>query len=265
MSFKENLLKKIRIDKMAEKVLNSIGPPDSGRKVDTETMRKMLEMSAYQTRKERDLELYMQDNADGIKKILVLDNELPVYNTTVDDVVLRKSPTLKEMLSIRNALKILNDADVIVCKKGDSVNFFRNEGIALLDLAFKVSDLHEIEKDGVASLERGYTDGVAETLDLFSELLNYTPLPKDFMISNHIVIGPSIKEPGRETLFGPVIIYSIINNRISLFDDKIGTKEKEKIELLHMTASGREKASKEGSAVFEYLADSVLLKNPNLD
>ena len=31
-----------------------------------------------------------------------------------------------------------------------------------------------------------------------------------------------------------------------------------------MTASGREKASKEGSAVFEYLADSVLLKNPNL-
>ncbi|MBU2621632.1 MAG: hypothetical protein KKD92_04875, partial [Proteobacteria bacterium] len=114
MSFKENLLKKIRIDKMAEKMLNSIGPPDSGRKVDKETMRKMLEMSAYQTRKERDLELYIHDNADGIKRILVLDNELPLYNTTVDDVVLRKSPTLKEMLSIRNALKILNDADVIV-------------------------------------------------------------------------------------------------------------------------------------------------------
>ncbi len=264
MSFKENLLKKIRIDKMAEKVLNSIGPPDSGRKVDKETMRKMLEMSAYQTRKERDLELYMQDNANGIKKILVLDNELPVYNTTVNDVVLRKSPTLKEMLSIRNALKILNDADVLVCKKEDSVRFFRNECIALLDLSFGASDLHEIEKDGVASLERGYTDGVAETLDLFSELLDYTPLPKDFMISNHIVIGPSIKEPARETLFGPVIIYSIIHNTIRLFDDKIGTKEKEKIELLHMMASGREKASKEGSAVFEYLADSVLLKNPNL-
>ena len=264
MSFKENLLKKIRINKMAEKVLNSIGPSDSGRKVDKETMRKMLEMSAYQTRKERDLELYMQDKADGIKKILVLDNELPLYNTTVDDVVLRKSPTLKEMLSIRNALKILNDTDVIVCKKEDSVRFFQNECITLLDLSFGVSDLHEIEKDGAASLERGYTEGVSETLDLFSELLNYSHLPKDFKISNHIIIGPSIKEPGRETLFGPLIIYSIIHNTIMLFDDKIGIKEKEKIELLHMTASGREKAPKEGYAVFEYLVDSVLLKNPNL-
>jgi len=264
MSFKENLLKKIRIDKMTEKVLNSIRPPDSGRKIDKETMRKMLEMSAYQIRKERDLELFIQDNSNGVKKVLVLDNELPVYNTTVEDVVLRKSPTLKEMLSIRNALKILNDADVLVCKKENSVRFFRNECIALLDLSFGVSDLHEIEKDGVVSLEKGYTDGVAETLELFSELLDYTPLPKDFMISNQIVIGPSIKEPGRETLFGPVIIYSIINNTIRLFDDKIGTKEKEKIERLHMTASGREKASQEGSAVFKYLADSVLLKNPNL-
>lgn len=264
MSFKENLLKKIKIDKLTEKVLNSIGPPDSGRKVDKETMRKMLEMSTYQTRKERDLELFMQDNTGDIKKILVLDNELPVYNTTVADVVLRKSPTLKEMLSIRNALKILNDADVLVCKKEDSVRFFQNEFIALLDLSFDKSDLQEIEKDGVASLERGYTDGVAETLNLFSELLDFTPLPKDFMISNHVVIGPSIKEPGREIFFGPFIIYSIIHNTIRLFDDKIGIKEKEKIELLHMIAAGKEKASKEGSAVFEYLTNSVLLKNPGL-
>ncbi|RPH51778.1 MAG: hypothetical protein EHM85_05370 [Desulfobacteraceae bacterium] len=264
MYFKENLLKKIRIDRMAEKILNSIGPPDSGRKVDKETMRKMLEMSAYQTRKERDLELYMQDNASDIKKILVLDNELPVYNTTVADVVLRKSPTLKEMLSIRNALKILNDADVLVCKKEDSIRFIQNECISLLDLTFHVSDLQEIQKDGVASFERGYTDGVEETLDLFSELLGYTPLPKEFMISNHIIIGPSIQESGRETLFGPFIIYGIIHNTIMLFDDKIGIKEKEKIERLHMTASGREKASKEGSAIFQYLSDCVLLKNPEL-
>jgi hypothetical protein len=264
MSFKENLLKKIRIDRMAGIVLDSIGPPDSGRKIDKETMRRMIEMSRYKTQKERDLELFVEDTGNDKKKILVLDNELPLYNTTVYDVVLRKSPTLKEMLNIRNALKILNDADVIVCKKGDSVNFFRNEGIALLDLSFKVSDLQEIEKDGTASLERGYTDGVTETLDLFSELLDYSPLPKDFRISNHIVIGPSIKEAGKETLFGPFIIYSIIHNTIMLVDDKIGTKEKEKIEHLHTTAAGREKASKEGSAVFEYLTETVLLKNREL-
>lgn len=264
MSFKENLLKKIRIDKLTEKALNSIGPPDSGRKIDKETLRVMLEMSSYRTRKERDLELYMQNIDDEIKKIIVLDNELPLYNTTVNDVVLRKSPTLKEMLNIKNALKILNDTDVLICKKEESVRFIRNECISLLDLSFSISDLREIEKDGAASLEKGYTDGITETLDLFSELLDYTPLPKDFMISNHIVIGSSSRDPGRETIFGPFIIYSIIHNRIILLDARIGKKEKEKIELLHMTASGREKASKEGSAVFEYLAESVLLKNPEL-
>ncbi|MDQ1330574.1 MAG: hypothetical protein QG578_837, partial [Thermodesulfobacteriota bacterium] len=132
---------------MAGIVLDSIGPPDSGRKIDKETMRKMIEMSRYKTQKERDLELFVEDTGNDKKKIHVLDNELPLYNTTVYDVVLRKSPTIKEMLNIRNALKFLNDADVFVCKNGDSVYFFRNVGIALLDLSFIVSDLQEIEKD----------------------------------------------------------------------------------------------------------------------
>ena len=39
MSFKENLLKKIKIDNMAKKALASIGPADSGLKIDKEIMR----------------------------------------------------------------------------------------------------------------------------------------------------------------------------------------------------------------------------------
>jgi len=263
MPFKENLLNKIRIDKMAQKVISSLGTSESGNKIDKETMRGILAMSTYHSRRERDLELFTQHAESNLQKILVLDNELPLYNTTVEDVVLRKSPTLKEMLSIRNARKILNDTDVLICKKGDSVKFFQNELIAMLDLSFDKSDLQEIEKDGIASLERGYADGVTETFELFSELLGLSPLPKAFMISNNIIIGQSDTKESGETRFGPFFIYSIINNTIKLFDEKIGILDKDKIELLHMTASGKAKSSMEGPAVFQYLTDAVLSRKKN--
>ena len=47
MSFKENLLKKIQIDALAKRVISSLGPPDSGMRIDKEAMRSLLEMSIY--------------------------------------------------------------------------------------------------------------------------------------------------------------------------------------------------------------------------
>ncbi|MGB5159315.1 hypothetical protein [Desulfobacterium sp. N47] len=261
MPFKQNLINKIRMDKMADKVLKSIVPTESGYKVDKETMRKILAMFDYQKINERDLELFAQDTVNNIKKILVLDNELALYNTTIDDVVLRKSPTLKEMLSFHNARKILNDSDVLLHKKEDSVRFFQNEYISSLDLSFNQSDILDIEKDGRISLEKDYTDGVTETLELFSELLGCTQLPHNFTISKHIVIGVPNKEQNGETRYGPIVIYSTIHNTIKLFDEKIGVYEKEKIEFLQKIAYGKEKASKEGPEVFQYLTNMVLLKN----
>ncbi|MFH2046900.1 MAG: hypothetical protein ABIK92_17360 [Pseudomonadota bacterium] len=261
MPFKQNLINKIRIDKMANKVLSSIGPPDSGHKLDKETMRNIIFMVNYQQRNERDLELFVENTDNDIKKILVLDNALPLYNTTVDDVVLRKSPTLKEMISFRNARKILSDSDVLLCKKEDSVIFFQNECLALLDLSFIKSDIQDIENDGRTSLERAYSDGIIETLGLFSELLGFCPLPHNFLIANHIVIGTSTKKQNGETRFGPIVIYSMIHNTIKLIDEKIGIHEKEKIELIHKIAAGKEKASEEGPEVFQYLTNMVLINN----
>ena len=74
-------------------------------------MRSMLELSPYQYQKSRDLELYVQENDQEQKMIFVLDNELPIYKTTIDDVTMRKSPLIKEMVKIRNIIKIL-----IFCK-----------------------------------------------------------------------------------------------------------------------------------------------------
>jgi predicted transcriptional regulator YdeE len=64
MSFKENLLTKIKINRLAYKVIASIGPVESGSKVDKEAMRSLLEMSPYQHQKARDLDLYGQRTAD---------------------------------------------------------------------------------------------------------------------------------------------------------------------------------------------------------
>jgi hypothetical protein len=253
MSFKENLFKKIEINRMAEKVLNSIGPPGSERKVDKETMRRLLEMSDYQYRRMRDVDLYIQKGDTGLEKILVLDNELAIYRTTPEDVALRKSPRVKEIMNIRNIFKIMNDKDVVVSKREASLDTIQQECIDMLDLSFDITDLEEIEKDGSVSLDRDYTDGVLESLSFFAELLGYIPAPMAFKISHHHILGSLSKKETGELLFGPMVIYSMIHNTLRLIDEQIGSYDKAKIEHLHCIASGKEEASIEGHNVFKYL------------
>jgi hypothetical protein len=178
MSFKENLLTKIKINRLAAKVIDSIGPPESGRKADKDAMRSLLEMSPYQYQKARDLDLYVEEIDQDQKKIFVLDNELPIYQTSIDDVAMRKSPLIKEMVKIRNIIKILKDADVKLSRKDESVKTIQKECIDQLDLSYNESDIDEIAADGKASFERDYPDGVVECLELFAELLNYKPAPQ---------------------------------------------------------------------------------------
>jgi len=48
MSFKDNLLKKLRINQLSRTVLASIGSAESGLKIDKDAMRSLLELSPYQ-------------------------------------------------------------------------------------------------------------------------------------------------------------------------------------------------------------------------
>lgn len=258
MSFKENLLKKIEIDKLTQKVLITIGSSESGRKVDRDAMRSLLAMGSFTLKQERDLDLYFLDADGDRRKILVLDNELAIYHTTVEDVALRKSPTIKEMLSIRNAIKILNDSDVVLSKKEQSVKTVQKACIDLLDLSFDESDLEAIASDGIASLENRYPEGVVEGLALFAELLGYTTPPKAFKISNHKIIGALAKKESGEPVFGPMVIYSLIHNVIKWIEDQVGSFDKAKIEWIHQVAMGKEDPSGEGTEVFQYLKEAVV-------
>ena len=260
MSFKENLLTKIKIDKLADKVVASIGPAESGRKVDKDAMRSLLEMSPYQHQKVRDLDLFVQEIDGDQKKIFVLDNELPIYRTTIDDVAIRKSPLIKEMVKIRNIIKILKDSDVKLSRKDASVKSLQKECIDQLDLSFNASDIDEIAADGKASLERDYPDGVIESLELFAELLNYKPAPKAFQLGRHKIIGKLTPKSGEEVLFGPIIIYSLIHGTLKAIEEQISSFDKTKIELIQQVATGKQKAAAEGAEVFEYLKNKVLQK-----
>ena len=258
MSFKENLLKKIQINQLARKVLASFGPPDSGSKIDTEAMRSILAMSPYRYQKERDLDLYIEGPADEPGRILVLDNELPIYRTTVEDVVIRKSPYTKEMLKIGNIIKILKDSDVKISRKEESLQIVRQDCLDRLDLAYGAADIEAITKEGDNSLENGYTDGIVESLSLFAELLGYQPPPKAFRLRHHEISGNLNSGPSGEIVYGPAVILSLIDNSLRMTTDKISSLDKAKLTYFHQVARGEEKPDIEGKEVFRYLKEAVL-------
>ncbi len=258
MSFKEKLLDKIKVDKLAEKVRRSIGPSGGNQKIDKAAVKSLMEKSPYKFRKIRDLELFVKEGADGNDKILVLDNELPLYKTTVADVAMRKSPTVKEMLSIRNAIKILNDKDVVLSKRLESVETIHQECVDMINLDFNESDIAGIEKDGIASLENAYTEGVVEALELFAELLQYSPPPKEFKLTHYFIRGALSKAKADALMFGPIVIYDKIHNTLKLIDDVTGSYDKGKLEVFKQIAAGKAPASLEGEKVFEFLRQSVI-------
>jgi hypothetical protein len=261
MSFKENLLKKITINQLARKVLATIGSAESGLKIDKDVMRSLLEMSPYRYQKERDLDLYIQELDGALNRILVLDNELPIYETTVEDVLIRKSPYTREMLNIKNVIKILRDSDVKKSRKAGSLESVQKECIAGLDLTYNTSDIEVIAKEGADSLENGYAEGILESLSLFAELLHYQPPPKAFHIRHHEIFGALNEKQGGEFLYGPAVVFSRIDNSLVMFEDKISSFDKQKIAHFQKVARGEEKSSIEGKEVFQYLIDAVANKS----
>ncbi len=258
MSFKENLLQKIQIRQLTRKVLASFGPPGSPGKIDKDAMRSLLEMSPYLYQKERDLDLFIEKCDGEPSKILVLDNELPIYRTTVEDVVIRKSPYTKEMLRIGNIIKILRDSDVKISRKEESVQIIQKECLDHLDLSYNASDIEIIAKEGSDSLENGYTDGILESLALFAELLGYQPPPKAFRIRHHEIFGAVTEKQSGEIVYGPAVILSLIDNSLKMIEEKISSLDKAKIEFFRQVAQGKETPPVEGKEVFRCLKDAVL-------
>jgi hypothetical protein len=260
MGFKENILQKIRYDQLHRSIVNSLGPPDSGRRLDKEAMARLLKFSNYESSRVRDLELYIKPASGDPPAILLLDNELKVYQTTPEDVALRKSPTVKEMVSIRNAIKILNDKDVVISRGRDTADALHAELVSALDLSFNPADLDALVDDGKAALENKYADGVMEILTIFMEILDWPPAPSALRLSHHHIWGPRLAKGAGETVLSPVLIYSLTHNRLCLSKDQVSTKSPQRQEFLHgvVENSGEDEDTLAGAAVWDELKRRAL-------
>ena len=261
MTFKENLLKKISIDQLTKKVLKSFASADSGQKTDRSSMRLLLESGNFQCTHKRDLDLYNIAPETDAGLILVLDNELAIYKTDIHDVMIRKSPTIKEMISIRNAIKILSDADVVVSRKAESVKTVHQLCLDRLDLTYQPADIQMLADDGVLALEQEDSPTLEETLMLFDALLSFYPLPKRFRISGCLISGGADRSEQNKVCYTPVIIYNKYTNELKLITSPIFDRKKSCIDLIHTVVKGETDAFQEGPAVMEYLKDTAVKRD----
>jgi hypothetical protein len=253
MGFRENLLAKIKINELSQSILQDIGAAQSGRRIDLDVMRQLIEMGTYRHRRERDLELYVIGGPGDRPDILVLDNELKIFNTSVADVALRKSPTIKEMVNIRNAIKILNDKDVVVSQKADSLERIREELIGTLDLSYGPNDIQDLVNDGLSAIQNNYTDGLVEVAMLFAELLHYHKAPKPYRANHYHIWGKLVMTAPDDIAFGPTILINLMHNELKIVKKAIHTADKTAMRYFNQIIRGESEADLKGKAALTYL------------
>ena len=258
MYYKDNLLKKIEIDRLVRSIAGDIGSVESGKRIDKAQLAQLITFFPWSRRQERDLVLFMETDGPGKTRILVMDNDLTIYNTSVEDVVLRKSPTVKEMVNIRNAIKILNDKDVVVSKKEASLKTIQKICIDELDLRFTASDIDGLARDGKASLENGHAPGVQESLMLFAEILGMIPAPNTFSLNHHDIYGLLAEKPNGEITFGPLMMFSLVHSTLTCIEIRLSSRDKGRFDTLKAVASGEAEASASGPAAFDLMKSKVL-------
>lgn len=266
MSLKENLRKKIMIDRLAKAVSQSIGPSGGPRKIDKENMRKLISFTPFVLEKRRDLELYFRELEPGLGEVLCLDNELPLYGkTSLEDVAVRRSPELKEMVNVRNIIKILNVKDILMCKGRDAVQYIHDRALELIDLTFDEKDLDEMVNQGVGALVGAESESVMEMLELFVELLGYRSVPAAVLVNDYVMFGAEHEAIGGTRAFAPIIMYNDKTNILRLIRDTISVDDPLANVKIPGVALGEIAPDAEGYEVFEFLKEAALkLKHPTL-
>ena len=257
MTFKENLLQKIKLESLASRVIASIGTATVGHHIDREAMRSLLQSSPYHHRHERDLDLYIKESGEEPKMILVLDNELPIFCSTVDDVVVRRSPRTLEMWKISTIRHILDDSDIKVSTGVESVERIVQDAVAMLDLSYTDSDIKRLALEGMASLAGTDAEGVGEALALFAAMLGYRKPPKYFGLDQTVSYGREVPAEDDAAVFGPLALYRPGDNTLVWLDRTFSRTDREGMKVLGAIAAGKSNVAVKGDAVFEKLRDAV--------
>jgi hypothetical protein len=258
MSFKENLLRKIELERLASQVIASCGTEESRHPVDKEAMRSLLELSPYQYQRERDLDLYVKPLEGELRMILVLDNKLPIFQSTVKDVVTRRSPRTLEMWNFRTIRNILVDSDIKVSIRTKSVETVLMDAVAQLDLTYTDKDIKNLAREGMAWLAGNNADGVKKSLALFGALLGYQEPPHDFGLDHTVCYGISASGPDNDPTFGPLVLYLPDTNTLVWINESLSQSDRKQMEFLRSIAVGESSVPVAGDMVFEKLQANVL-------
>ncbi len=264
MSFKANLRQKILIDRLAAKVSRSLRVSDGVKRVDKDAMRELLQMAGYKSMTERDLEIYRRDFQADKDDMLVLDNELVVYHTTLKDVLVRKSPLIKEMVNIFNMVKILNDSDVAVSKGRSTIERIHSECLNDLDLTYTESDIEEIAEDGRTALKNETADQLEAVLDLFAEILSFEPPPVPIRLPGIKILGRVHRDGEGVIMYGPVLTFYRQENSLKFFDHHLAPEEMKKTQAYLDMVGGKVSATLEGGDIFGELKKRVMKEKPPL-
>jgi hypothetical protein len=221
-----------------------------------EHIRKLLEYAGYTKESVRDLELYSPAGTDvkSVHEIVVLDNDLPVYYTTVDDLALRKSPTLKEMVSIRNAIRILNDGDVLRTKRETTLLYLQKKCLEKLDISYTRDDIKALWTEGKAALDACDSGWVKEILVCFATLAGWFESSYELQVPEMFIFGKKLQKTSGEC-FSPVVVYQDHENNLMLSDDIFLDVKSEKFAGL---IAGHIAPSLKGYDVLTYFKDQLL-------
>ena len=260
MSLKENLKAKIKLDRIFQSLFSTAREAPGRLWLNKELTQEVLAMTDFKHKKVGGLHLYVRPLEGEIMEVAVLDNELPIYHTTVDDVTLRKSPYWQQMFSIRNVRKIMNDHDVIASKGKESLKRLHANALALLDLTYTRDDLAPLLEDARRGLERKSIEQIQESLDLFCELLDFEPV-------SLAVLEPGFQSFGRPKLNGGVVpsfehlvLFDEENLSLGLKKGAFSPQNDSDLAWVLQCARGEERADLQDTEVFEFLAELAMVK-----
>jgi hypothetical protein len=260
MSFKENLKTKIKADRLLHQLSSTMKEPPGKWWVDKILIQELLAMTDYLPEKFRDLHLSVRPLEGEIMEVLVLDNELAIYHTSVADVGLRKSPFWQEMISIRNIRKIMNHHDVLVSKGKESLKRIHANALALLDLTYTRDDLMLLVEEARKGLEHKSVEKVQESLDLFVELVDFEPLVLDILKQDlQVYAGPG-SEDGSGATFEHLILFDQETLSSGLKKGAFSPEDDMDLAWVMKYVRGEKTADLKGIDVFKFLTDLALEK-----
>jgi hypothetical protein len=261
MSFKENLKAKIKLDRLLQKLVSTIREPPGRWWLDKVLAQDLLDMTDFEHQKVSNLHLYVRPLKGEIMEVVVFDNELPIYHTTVADVALRKSPYWQQMFSMRNIKKIMNHHDVLVSEGKDSLKRVHANALALLDLTYSRDDLALLLEDARSGLERESIEQIQESLELFLELLDFQPVSLGVPEQDLQIFARPKVNAGDAPSFKHLLLFNEENLSLGLKKGPFSLESDSDLAWVMQYVRGREPADLQGMDVFEFLADLALEKS----